>query len=173
MRIVEMEARTPELVERLVAVWEGSVAATHHFLSERARSQIRRYVPRAIRAVPVLVVAEDEQPLGFMGISGERLEMLFVAAVHRGAGIGRRLLEYGMERFAVRELAVNEQNLLARGFYEHMGYEVYRRTELDEQGNPHPLLYMRRRLGGTGESAYGSGGDSLSSESPGGRNDDD
>ena len=32
---------------------------------------------------------------------------------------------------------------LAKGFYEHMGFQVYKRTELDEQGNPYPLLYMR------------------------------
>lgn len=42
------------------------------------------------------------------------------------------------------EVAVNEQNPLARGFYEHMGFRPYKRTELDEQGNPYPLLYMKR-----------------------------
>ena len=25
-----------------------------------------------------------------------------------------------------------------------MGFEVYKRTELDEQGEPYPLLYMQR-----------------------------
>ena len=29
-----------------------------------------------------------------------------------------------------------------KGFYEHMEFRVYKRTELDEQGNPYPLLYM-------------------------------
>lgn len=32
---------------------------------------------------------------------------------------------------------------LAKGFYEYMGVEVYKRTDLDEQGNPYPLLYMK------------------------------
>ena len=49
-----------------------------------------------------------------------------------------------MENYAVERLTVNEQNPQARGFYEHMGFHVYKRTELDEQGNPYPLLYMRR-----------------------------
>ena len=40
-------------------------------------------------------------------------------------------------------MAVNEQNPLAKGFYEHMGFHVYKRTDYDEQGNPYPLLYMR------------------------------
>ena len=30
----------------------------------------------------------------------------------------------------------------AKGFYEHMCFHVYKRTGLDEQGNPYPLLYM-------------------------------
>ena len=29
------------------------------------------------------------------------------------------------------------------GFYRHMGFETYKRTEYDEQGNPYPLLYMK------------------------------
>lgn len=32
------------------------------------------------------------------------------------------------------ELTVNEQNPAAAGFYRHMGFAVYRRSELDEQG---------------------------------------
>ena len=56
--------------------------------------------------------------------------------------IGRRLLEYGAEHYGIREVTVNEQNPQAKGFYEHMGFQVYKRTDLDEQGNPYPLLYM-------------------------------
>ena len=72
-----------------------------------------------------------------------QLEMLFIAPEERGKGLGRKLLQYGMENYSVSELAVNERNPLAKGFYEHMGFHVYRRTDHDEQGNPYPLLYMK------------------------------
>lgn len=49
-----------------------------------------------------------------------------------------------MENYAVNELGVNEQNPQAKGFYEHMGFELYKRSELDEQGNPYPILYMKK-----------------------------
>lgn len=42
------------------------------------------------------------------------------------------------------ELTVNEQNQAAASFYRHMDFAVYRRSELDEQGGPYPILYMRR-----------------------------
>lgn len=38
---------------------------------------------------------------------------------------------------------MNEQNPDAVGFYEHLGFRTYKRTELDEEGRPYPLLYMR------------------------------
>ena len=60
------------------------------------------------------------------------------------SGAGKALLQYGIEQYSVHDLAVNEQNPLAKGFYEHMGFTVYKRTERDEQGNPYPLLYMKR-----------------------------
>ena len=56
----------------------------------------------------------------------------------------RMLLEYGAEHYGIREVTVNEQNPQAVGFYEHMGFVTYKRTDRDEQGGPYPLLYMRR-----------------------------
>ena len=148
MKIIEVKDRTAILVEQLLKVWESSVKATHLFLSDDEISDIKKYVPQALNGVPVLVVAENEQrePIGFMGVADNMLEMLFVSNESRGQGIGKQLLQYGIENYSINELAVNEQNPLAKGFYEHMGFEVYKRTELDEQGKPYPLLYMRRDL---------------------------
>ena len=85
----------------------------------------------------------DGAPVGFMGVQDSRLEMLFLDPNARGQGLGRTLLTYGIERLGVTELTVNEQNPQAVGFYEHMGFSTYRRTETDEEGRPYPLLYMR------------------------------
>ena len=78
-----------------------------------------------------------------MGVEKHQLAMLFLSPEERGKGLGKRLLRYGMETYSIRELTVNEQNPLAKGFYEHMGFQVYKRTDHDEQGRPYPLLYMR------------------------------
>lgn len=146
MKIIEIKDRTSVLVEQLLKIWESSVKATHLFLSDDEISGIKQYVPQALNSVPILVVAENEigNPMGFMGVADEMLEMLFISNECRGQGFGKQLLQYGIENYSIKELAVNEQNPLAKGFYEHMGFEVYKRTELDEQGNPFPLLYMKR-----------------------------
>ena len=124
MRIIGTSERNRDLLEKLVIIWKSSVRATHLFLSDGEIEDIKKYVPQALQEVPLLVVSEDENgnACGFMGISGQKVEMLFVSAQERGKGIGRKLLEYGIEHYSVNELAVNEQNLLAKGFYEHMGF---------------------------------------------------
>jgi len=43
----------------------------------------------------------------------------------------------------VNELTVNEQNPKEKGFYEYLGFKIYKKTELDEQGNHYPILYMK------------------------------
>lgn len=146
MKIAEIGARTPALIAQLMEVWKASVTATHEFLTAVEIAAIQNYVPQALNEVPHLIVAENEAalPAAFMGINGQKLEMLFVSPAVRGHGWGKALLAYGMEHYGVDELAVNEQNPLAKGFYEHMGFHVFKRTHVDEQGRPYPLLYMRR-----------------------------
>ena len=139
--------RSTATVERLVALWERSVRASHSFLTDAEVLRIKGFVPDALRSVPTLLVAEDERgvPTAFAGVDGRRLEMLFVDADERGKGLGTLLLRRCVEEFGVDETTSNEQNPAATRFYERFGFEVERRTELDEQGGPYPLLYMKLR----------------------------
>lgn len=145
LTIREVVDRTPELIDGLCSLWRRSVEATHTFLSPAEIDAIAPFVPQALSGVERLFVAESPawEPLGFMGVEGTRLEMLFLDPASRGRGIGGALLRHGIEHFGVEELTVNEQSPQAVGFYKHMGFVTYKRTDLDEQGNPYPLLYMR------------------------------
>lgn len=146
MKIYEVQNRSAALLSSLMKVWEASVRATHRFLSEPEIEQIKAYVPQALEHVEHLIAAERQpgKPVGFMGAENGKLEMLFLAPEERGQGLGKQLLQYGIAHYGIQELTVNEQNPQAVGFYAHMGFETYQRTELDEEGNPYPLLYMKR-----------------------------
>lgn len=93
----------------------------------------------ALKNVEHLMVVDNDDAVGFMGIENHKLEMLFIASNQRGKGLGKALLQYSMKNYGVCELTVNEQNPQAIGFYE----KTYKKTELDEAGNPYPLLYMK------------------------------
>ena len=143
MKILEVADRTPDLINQLLKVWEKSVRATHLFLSDREIKNIKEYVPQALNGIAHLMIDAGEagRAVAFMGIEDSTLEMLFISPEERGKGLGKRLIEYGIESYSVERLAVNEQNPQAKKFYEHMGFHVNKRTGLDEQGNPYPLLY--------------------------------
>ena len=70
MKLVEKTRRDPELIARLLTVWERSVQATHTFLSGEEIAKIKPYVPQALEQVPHLIVLEDEggAPAAFMGM---------------------------------------------------------------------------------------------------------
>lgn len=134
MKIIEVKDRTTTLINQLVEVWEDSVKATHLFLSDEEIKNIKKYVPQAISGVENLIIIENEshQPIAFMGTEDKKLEMLFIKNNERGKGLGKKLLNYGIENYNVNELAVNEQNPNSKGSYEYMGFKTYKRTKLDE-----------------------------------------
>lgn len=148
MIICEVQNRNTELLAEFLKIWEDSVRATHLFLSDSEVEQIKKYVPQALSNVEHLITAEDDnrKPFAFMGTENGRLEMLFISPHERGKGNGRKLLQYGIQNYSVREVTVNEQNPQAVGFYERMGFKTYKRTAYDEEGDPYPLLYMRLNM---------------------------
>ncbi|AMV38534.1 putative N-acetyltransferase YjaB [Planctomyces sp. SH-PL62] len=129
---------------RLVAIWEASVRATHDFLTE-ADIQVMKplLLHEYLGAVELAAVRDGEGTLlGFLGTSGRKIEMLFVAPEHRGQGVGRALVEHAVGRLGCVDVDVNEQNPQAVGFYLRMGFREAGRSPRDGQGNPFPLLHL-------------------------------
>ncbi len=145
MKIYEVKERNNGLITVLLDVWENSVRATHLFLSDTEVNHIKEYVPQALSGVKHLIIAESKsgEPIAFMGIENKRLEMLFISSKEIGKGIGKQLIQYGIQNYDIQEVTVNEQNNKAVGFYKHLNFETYKRTDYDEEGNPYPLLYMK------------------------------
>ena len=142
--IIEEKTERPEaLLGTLLPVWESSVAATHDFLSNQDIIMLRPAVLDGLRKIPVLLVAEENgNPVGFLGMDGDKVEMLFVDAENRGMGTGGALLREALFRGA-RRVDVNEQNPQAVRFYLHMGFAVAGRSKTDALGLPFPILHMR------------------------------
>lgn len=145
MQIREVNERTEELLNDLLDVWEDSVKATHTFLSTEEIEKIKEYVPEALKKIKHLIIIENNNslPIAFMGIENQKLEMLFIKNNERKKGLGKKLISHGIEKYNINELTVNEQNSNAKSFYEHMGFKTYKRSDLDEEGNPYPILYMK------------------------------
>ncbi|CCZ10606.1 GNAT family N-acetyltransferase [uncultured Culturomica sp.] len=134
----------PEKVDELVKLWELSVRATHFFLSESDIVALRPLVKEGIKQLENVYCICDEwdKAVAFMGIEGNKLEMLFVHPQCRARGVGKKMINQALS-LGVRYVDVNEQNPQAVGFYEHLGFRCFRRSELDGQGNPFPILHLK------------------------------
>ena len=78
--VLHIAPYTEEYHDRLVEIWLRAVSQTHDFLTEE---DIRFYYEMmqngALRAVEIWVCLNTEQePIGFMGLEGAKIEMLFV-----------------------------------------------------------------------------------------------
>jgi putative acetyltransferase len=135
----------PEDFPRVVEVWEASVRATHHFVSEADIQFFKPLVRNALPNAPAIACVRDNtgQAAGFIGVSGQNVDMLFIHPDARGQGAGKRLMNYAVSTLGATTVDVNEQNGQAVGFYLHLGFNVVGRSERDGTGKPYPLLHLR------------------------------
>lgn len=128
---------------RLIEIWESAVLHTHDFLKEEDFLYYKKQLPVYFQYVTLIGFEQDGVLVGFMGVAEGNLEMLFIDNDCRGAGIGKRLVEYAIAHLKVTKVDVNEQNTQAVGFYKHIGFRLLSRSELDGEGKEYPLLHMQ------------------------------
>jgi putative acetyltransferase len=138
------EALASEL-NALADIWLESVRATHTFLTEADVQELLPVVRE--RALPGLelwvLTADDDVPIGFMGLSGSMVEALFITPAHLGRGGGRMLLDHARRLKGPLRVDVNQQNPEGLKFYLACGFEVVGRSPTDADGRPFPLLHLR------------------------------
>lgn len=142
--MIKLRPSRPEDGDRVVEIWAAAVDATHDFLSLEDRTAIGREVAAFLPGAPLTVAVDHrDRPVGFMLIADAHMEALFIDPEHRGAGVGRMLIDYALAVHPVLTTDVNEQNAQAVGFYEHMGFERTGWSATDGQGRPYPLIHLR------------------------------
>ncbi|EFB3349657.1 putative acetyltransferase YjaB [Escherichia coli H605] len=141
--VISIRRSRHEEGEELVAIWCRSVDATHDFLSAEYRAELEELVRSFLPEAPLWVaVNERDRPVGFMLLSGQHMDALFIDPDVRGAGVGRMLVKHALSRAPELTTNVNEQNTQAVGFYKKMGFKVTGRSEVDDLGKPYPLLNL-------------------------------
>ncbi|WP_207455536.1 GNAT family N-acetyltransferase [Herbiconiux sp. SYSU D00978] len=141
---------------RLLAVWRAAVEATHAFLTPAdIEGYAARMLPEFLPAVDLVVAERDGVVVGFRGMAGHRIEMLFVDPAEHGRGVGTALLDDAARSHPVVDLDVNEQNPGAREFYRRRGFVEVGRSPVDGEGRPFPVVHLRREADVRREAALG------------------
>lgn len=139
MRIISC---TESDYETLAGIWERSVRATHDFLKEEDFNEIRKaLIPEYFPNVNLYAIVCDRVYAGFIGLSSDTIEMLFVDSSYRGQGYGSTLIDFARQRGATK-VDVNQQNTSALNFYKAKGFRVVARDDTDDAGRPYPILHL-------------------------------
>lgn len=129
---------------QLLTVWEKSVLASHDFLDRRDFEVISKLMSGVdFNNFGVYCLMSKNLMVGFIGVEGDKIEMLFIDPNYFGNGCGRKLMDFAIDVLDAKLVDVNEQNSSALEFYRSMGFEVFKRTEKDGQGMNYPLLKMK------------------------------
>lgn len=135
-----------ENYEELRDIWEKSVRATHDFLEEKDILDIKEKIFTYFSYVDIFGMKNEEGKItGFIGLSEDKIEMLFVAPEYFGKSIGKKLVSFAVKDMGIYLVDVNEQNPKAFEFYKKIGAVIVSRDETDSEGNPFPILHLEFR----------------------------
>ena len=118
-------------INRVADIWLNTNLKAHYFISEQYWKDNFELVKKMLLQAEVYVYENDHEIQGFIGLSGEYIEGIFVPEEMQSQGIGRLLLNYIKNRKVKLLLNVYQKNTRAIHFYERVGFEI-QREGLDE-----------------------------------------
>ena len=98
-------------------------------------------MPEYLPNVDLYALLDNRRITGFIGLSSDSIEMLFIHDDFIGKGYGTAFIEFALKQGA-KKVDVNERNISALNFYLAKGFKVTGRDETDEAGRPYPILYL-------------------------------
>ena len=119
--IRRMEARD---LEAVASIWLASNLEAHSFIPAEYWRGNYETVKAALAQAEMYVYEDAAGVLGFVGLSGDYVEGIFVASHARSHGIGRQLLDHVKATHRCLELNVYAKNRRAVEFYQREGFEL-------------------------------------------------
>ena len=143
---IDYSLRNETLINKLTIIWQKSVEATHLFLSPQDIKDILPQVVIGLKQIPILLVSftNDDEPIGFAGIADDKLEMLFLSPDYFQQGIGYKMISTAIQDYQIKYVDVNKQNPKALKFYLRQGFTIFKRSPLDSDNRPFPILHLKK-----------------------------
>lgn len=142
MKISRIELQEKDYSKAL-EIWEDSVIATHDFLKEKDRLELKTEIPTYFKYVEAYLWFEGEKVIGFSGSNDKNLEMLFIDPKYFKKGYGTKILQSLIQENKVQYVDVNKDNYNAVDFYIKNGFKKYKESQTDEQGRNYPILHLK------------------------------
>ena len=111
-------------INRVADIWLDTNLKAHSFISAQYWKSNYDLVKKMLSQAEVYVYEDGQKIQGFIGLSDEYIEGIFVPEEMQSQGIGKLLLNYIKDRKDVLHLNVYQKNIRAIHFYQREGFEI-------------------------------------------------
>lgn len=117
---------TPDLIEKLAEIWLTENLAAHDFVGEKYWLDNLEYFKQEISNANVWISQTTDEISGFIGLTDNYIQGIFVLDQYQNQGIGKQLLNQAKGINKTLELHVYQQNEKAIEFYLGQGFQKIR-----------------------------------------------
>ena len=118
-------------IDRVADIWLKTNLKAHYFIPEQYWTSNYELVKEMMSQAEVYVYEDDKMIQGFVGLSNEYMEGIFVSDEMQSRGIGKILLDYIKDKKDRLQLKVYQKNVRAMSFYQREGFTI-QSEEMDE-----------------------------------------
>ena len=118
-------------INRVADIWLKTNLKAHFFIPEQYWISNYEFVKEMLPQAEVYVYEDDKMIQGFIGVSDEYIEGIFVSDEMQSCGIGKILLDYIKDKKDKLQLKVYQKNVRAMSFYQREGFTI-QSEEMDE-----------------------------------------
>ena len=118
-------------INRVADIWLKTNLKAHFFIPEQYWISNYEFVKEMLPQAEVYVYEDDKMIQGFIGVSDEYIEGIFVSDEMQSCGIGKMLLDYIKNKKDKLQLKVYQKNVRAMSFYQREGFTI-QSEEMDE-----------------------------------------
>ena len=111
-------------INRVADIWLDTNLKAHSFISAQYWESNYELVKEMLSQAEVYVYEDGQKIQGFIGLSDEYIEGIFVSEKMQSQGIGKLLLNYIKDRKDVLRLNVYQKNIRAIHFYQREGFKI-------------------------------------------------
>ena len=111
-------------INRVADIWLKTNLKAHFFIPEQYWISNYEFVKEMLPQAEVYVYEDDKMIQGFIGVSDEYIEGIFVSDEMQSRGIGKILLDYIKDKKDRLQLKVYQKNVRAMSFYQREGFTI-------------------------------------------------
>ena len=111
-------------INKVADIWLDTNIKAHYFIPAQYWKRNFDLVKELLLQATVYVYEDKQEIQGFVGLSDEYIEGIFVSAEMQSQGIGKILLNYVKGKRNNLLLNVHQKNTRAISFYQREGFEI-------------------------------------------------